>query len=79
MGIDAIALYILKKLDSTDNCLFHLGFREIGILKWHNVINLNSWFLAISKKVSDFPFQANFFFLKLSKILTKIDISCVKS
>ena len=33
MDNDAIALYILKKLDSTDKCLFHVGFREIGILK----------------------------------------------
>ena len=62
--------------------LFHMGFEEIRLLKWHDVINSNSWLLAILKikEFSGLPFvQANIFFLKLNRILTKIDISCVKS
>ena len=60
--------------------LFHVGFGEIGFLKWHDVINSNSSFLAILIKVFRFAFiQANIFFLKLNWILTKIDISCVSN
>ena len=77
---DAIALNFLKKLDFT-HWLFHEGFGEIRFSKWHNVINSNLWLLAISKEFyKGLPlFKLIFFFLKLNRILTKIDISCVKS
>ena len=68
--------------------LFHKGFGEIRFWKWLDVIISNSWFLEILKGFSEgLPllnlnnwtgFQANNFFLKLKRILTKIDISCVK-
>ena len=58
-----------------------VGFGEIRFLKWHDVINSNSWFLAILKDFSDLPllFKLIFFFSKLNRILTKIGTSCVKS
>ena len=60
--------------------LFYVGLGEIRFLKWHNVISSNSWFLAILKEFSGLPlFKLIFFFLKLNRILTKIDISHVKS
>ena len=40
--------------------------------------NSNSWFLAILR-VFRFGFIPAIFFLKLNRILTKIDISCVRS
>ena len=52
--------------------LFHAGFREITFLKWSNVSNWNSWFLAtllnwLSRR---FPFtQTNIYFLELKSIL----------
>ena len=49
MVSDAIAFNFLKKLDSR---LFHVGFEEISFLKSHDVINSNSWFLAILKEFS---------------------------
>ena len=49
MGSDAIAFNFLKKLDPR---LFHVGFEDIRFLKLHDVINLNSWFLAILKEFS---------------------------
>ena len=59
--------------------MFYVGFGEIRFLKWHDVIDSNSWFLLIWK-VFRFAFiQANIFFLKFNTILTKSDISCVKS
>ena len=58
--------------------LFHRGFGEIRFLKWHDVINSNYWFLAILR-VFRFVFIQSIFFLKLNRILTKIDISCVRS
>ena len=41
--------------------LFHVGFGEIKFLKWCDVINSNSWFLAILKdfqKVCLYSIQA---------------------
>ena len=35
--------------------LFHVCFGETRFLKWHDVINSNSWFLAILKKFSGLP------------------------
>ena len=35
--------------------LFHVGFGEIRFLKWHDVINSNSWFLAMLKNFSGLP------------------------
>ena len=32
--------------------LFHVGFGEIRFLKWRDVINSSSWFLAILKGFS---------------------------
>ena len=80
MGSHAIALNFSKKSDSTD-WLFHTGFEEIRFLKWRDVINSDSCFLAILKGFSEgLPlFKLIFFFLKLKRILTKIDISWVKS
>ena len=78
IGTDAIALNFLKELDYR---LFHSSFVEIRFLKWLDVINSNSWFLAKLIEFSEgLPlFKLIFFFLKLKGILTKIDISCVKS
>ena len=80
MGSDATALNFTKELDSTD-CFFHAGFGEIRFLKLRNVINSNSWFLAVLKEFAEgLPlFKLIFFFLKLKRVLRKIDISCVKS
>ena len=50
--------------------LFHAGFGEIRFLKWRDVINSNSWFLAILKRFSEgLPLinQPNIFFLKIKK------------
>ena len=76
MGSDAITLNFLKKLDSTDCCMWpleRLDFESDLILK----------FLVFDfiKRILRFAFiQAkNISFLKLNRILTKIDISCVKS
>ena len=45
--------------------LFHVDFGEIRYLKSHDVINSNSWFLAILR-LSRFVFiQANFCFLRI--------------
>ena len=54
--------------------LFHAGFGEVRFL-----FDANSWFFAILKWFRDgFPlFKLIFFFLKLKRILTKIDISGV--
>ena len=41
--------------------LFHMGFGEIRFLKWHDVINSNSWFLAILKEFSGLPLFKLFF------------------
>ena len=55
MGSDAIALNFSKEIH------FHAAFADIRFLKWRDVINSNSWFLAILK---GFDFiQANIFFL----------------
>ena len=80
MGSDATALNFPNELDSTD-CLFHSDFGEIRFLKLRNVINSNSWFLAVLKEFAEgLPlFKLIFFFLKLKRVLRKIDISCVKS
>ena len=60
--------------------LFNVGFGEIRFLKSHDVINSNSWFLAILKEFSGLSlFNLIFFSLKLNRTLTEIDISCVKS
>ena len=61
--------------------LFHVSFGEIRILKWHDVYNQFK-FLVFGNIKRGFRFvfiQGNIFFLKLNRILTKIDISCVKS
>ena len=42
--------------------LFHVGFGEIRFLKWHDVINSNSWFLAILKEFSGLPLFKLIFF-----------------
>ena len=51
--------------------LFHVSFGEIRFLKWHGVINSNSWLLAILKEFSSLPL--------FKRIFTKIGISCAKS
>ena len=58
MDSDAIAFNFLKKLDSR---LVHVGFKEISFLKSHDVINSNSWFLAILKEFSCLPLFKLFF------------------
>ena len=58
MGSDAIVFNFLKKLDSR---LVHVGFKEIIFLKSHDVINSNSWFLAILKEFSCLPLFKLFF------------------
>ena len=70
MGSDAIILNFSNELDSTD-WLFHAGFGEIKFLMWRDVINSNSWFLAILKVFSEgLPlFKLIFFFLKSKRIL----------
>ena len=45
LAVDPMALNFLMELDSTDNC--SMGFGEIRFIKWHDVNNSNSWFLAI--------------------------------
>ena len=79
VGSDAPSLYkFLKGIRL--HWLFHAGFGEIRFLKWRDVTNSNSWFLAILNGFSDFPFiQTNIFFLKVKRILTKNNISSVKS
>ena len=73
MSSDAITLNFSKELNFTD-WLSHTGFGEIRFLKWRDVVNSNSWFLAIWKEFSEgLPL------FKLKRILTKIDISWVKS
>ena len=52
IGSDAIALSFSKGLDFTD-CYIYAGFGEIRFLKWCDVINSNSWFLAILKEFSE--------------------------
>ena len=60
--------------------LFHMGFEEIRFLKWHDVINSNYWFLAILREFSGLLLSMLIlFFLKLNRILTKIDVSCVET
>ena len=52
--------------------LFHVGFGEITFLKWGNVSNWNSWFLArfLNRFSRRFPFtQTNIYFLELKSIL----------
>ena len=57
------------------------GATPYWIFKVTCVINSNSWFLAILNGLSeDLPlFKLMFFVLKLKIVLTKIDISRVKS
>ena len=60
--------------------LFHMGFGEIRFLKWYDVINSNSWFLAILREFSGLLLSMLIlFFLKSNRILTKIDVSCVET
>ena len=56
MGSHAIALNFLMKLEIRPQWLFDVGFREIKFLKWHDVINSNSVFLAIFERVFKFAF-----------------------
>ena len=79
MDSDSIALYFLNKLNSTDCSMWVL--ERLDFFKWHDVINSNSWFLAILKEFSDLTLFKLIFFLKLTlnRILTKTDVSCVKS
>ena len=71
MGSDAIALNFSKKLDSTDSA-DHAGFGETRFLKRNDVINLNSWFLAILKGFSECSSLFKLiFFLKIKKDLNK--------
>ena len=77
IGSDAITLNFSKGLDFTD-C--HAGFGENRFFKvtWCNQFKL----LLFGKNFffDGLPlFKLTFFFLKLKIILTKIDISCVKS
>ena len=64
-----ISLYFLDRIGL--HWLFHVGFREITFLKWCNVTNSNSWFLAILNGFCRrFAFlEANIFFLKLRSAL----------
>ena len=77
MGSDAVALnFLLEGIRL--HWLFHASFEEIRFLKWRDVINSNSWFLAILKEFSEgLPLFT--FFLKLKRILIKIDKSSVSS
>ena len=53
-------------------CRFWIG--EIRFLKLHDIINSNSWLLAMLKEFSGLPlFKLILFFLKLNRILTKLD------
>ena len=71
IGSDAIALNFSKELDSTDST-DHADFGEIRFLKWNDVINLNSWFLAILKGFSEcLPLFKLTFFLKIKKDFNK--------
>ena len=71
IGSDAIALNFSKELDSTDST-DHADFGEIKFLKWNDVINLNSWFLAILKGFSECsPFFKLTYFLKIKKDFNK--------
>ena len=57
-AVDAIALNFLKKIRLY--WIFHVGFVEIRFLKWHDLINSNSWFFGNIKRVFRFDFiQAN--------------------
>ena len=68
-AVDAIALNFSKELDSTE-C--YVCFGEIRFLKWRDVNNSNSWFLAILNEFSEgLCIQANIFFLKIKKCLNK--------
>ena len=68
--VDAIALHFSTELGPND-CSMRVLKKQINILKWHDVSNSNSWFLAILNGFSRrFAFiQANIFFLKLKSIL----------
>ena len=63
--------------------LLHAGFWRDYILNWCDVPTQIFKFLVFGNIKSVFIrfafIQVNFFFLKLKSILTKIDISCVKS
>ena len=54
---------------------FYACFREITFLKWRDVINSNSWFMAILKGFSGLPLfkLPNIFFLKLKRILGTVN------
>ena len=70
MGSEAIALNFSEELDSTD---FSMGvFGQIRLLKWCDVINSNSWFLAIVKGSSEgLPLFKLILFLKIKRDLNK--------
>ena len=57
--------------------LFHVGFGEIRFFKWHDVANQFKFLVFGNIKSFHFRFaliQANIFFLKLNRILTKLNI-----
>ena len=72
MGSGAITVNFSKELDSTD-CSIR-GFERLDFeVKWCNQFKFKWVFRR-------FAFiQANIFFLKLKRILTKLEILCVKS
>ena len=49
-GQSTLSLYFVGRIEL--HWLFHWGFGEMTILKWRNVSNSNSWFLAIIKGFS---------------------------
>ena len=56
--------YRFKFLEKTRlHWLFHVDFREIRFLKQHDVINSNSWLLAILKEFSGLPLVKLILFL----------------
>ena len=60
MGSDASCFKFLEGIRL--HWMFHAGFWEIRFLKWRDVINSNSWFLAIFKGFSEgLPLFKQFF------------------
>ena len=45
-----------------------MGFEEIRILKWHDAINSNSWFLAVLKDFSGLPLSFKLIGILFSKL-----------
>ena len=81
MSSDTIALNFSTEVDSTGSSMVFgilMGFYFMGFLKWRQVNNSNSWFLAMLNGFSEgLPLFKIIFALKIRSILTKIDISYV--